>query len=163
MDLYIIRHAWATDRDDPRWSDDDERPLSEEGRVRFAKMVTRLADLGVTPEIIATSPLTRCVETAQILAAGTGRGKVTLLDELRPGSNLDALLHWTARQAREHEAIAWLGHAPDVNRLAAAMIGDGTALIHFAKGSVAAIHFDGPPFLGDGELCWLATAKVLGC
>jgi phosphohistidine phosphatase len=163
MDLYIVRHAWAADRDDPRWPDDDLRPLTEEGRARFARMAAKLAERGMTPEMIATSPLVRCVETAQILAAGAGNVEVIERDELRPGSDLRGLLRWTAVQARQHQRIAWVGHVPDVNRLAAALIGAEEGLIHFAKGSVAAIQFDGPPTPGDGELRWLVTAKVLGC
>lgn len=163
MDLYILRHAWAADRDDPRWPDDDLRPLTEEGAERFARMVATLADRGLKPQIIAASPLVRCVETAQILAAGVGKAEVVMLEELRPGSDLDALMRWTVRQARKHQQIAWVGHSPDVDRLAAATIGDGQCLIRFSKGSVAAIRFDDVPAVGSGELRWLVTAKVLGC
>ena len=163
MDLYIIRHAWAADRDDPRWSDDDLRPLTDNGKKRFAEVVKKLAARGVTPEIIATSPLVRCVETAQLLAAESGKAEVIELEELRPGSDVDALLRWTARQARKHQQIAWVGHAPDVNRLTAVMIGQRDSSIRFAKGAVAAVRFDGVPTLGGGELQWLVTAKVLGC
>jgi phosphohistidine phosphatase len=162
MDLYIVRHAWAADRDDPRWPEDDLRPLTEQGRERFTQVVKKLAGRGMTPEIIATSPLVRCVETAQLLSAGMGRIKIVELDALRPGSDVAELLKWTQRQAGKHQQIAWVGHAPDVDRLAAAMIGQGDSLIRFAKGSIAAIRFDGPPVLGDGQLQWLVTAKVLG-
>ena len=162
MDLYIIRHAWAADRDDPRWPDDDLRPLTDNGKKRFAEVVKKLAGHGVTPEIIATSPLVRCVETARLLAAESGKADVIELEELRPGGDVDALLHWTARQARQHQQIACVGHAPDVNRLTAVMIGDRDSSIHFAKGGVAGVRFDGVPALGGGELRWLVTAKVLG-
>ena len=162
MDLYIVRHAWAADRGDPQWPNDDLRPLTEEGRARFARMVAKLAERGMTPEIVASSPLVRCVETAQLLAAGAGKVEVVERDELRPGSDLRGLLRWTARQAGQHQRIAWVGHVPDVNRLAAALIGGEEGLIHFAKGSVAAIQFDGLPTLRGGELRWLVTAKVLG-
>lgn len=161
MNLYIVRHAWAADRDDPRWPNDDLRPLTQQGAERFAEVVAKLVDRGLAPGIIATSPLVRCVETAQVLAAAVGKIKVVDLDELRPGSDLDGLLHWTDRQAKRHDEIAWVGHAPDVDRLAAALIGDGESLIHFAKGAVAAIRFDGPVTRGGGELQWLATAKIL--
>jgi phosphohistidine phosphatase len=163
MDLYIIRHAWAADRDDRQWPDDDLRPLTEEGKERFTQMAARLLGRGMTPELIATSPLVRCVETAKLLAAEADKVEVVERDELRPGSNLDGLLQWTARESRKRERIAWVGHAPDVNRLAAALLGDGSGVIHFAKGAVAAIRFDGLPAIGMGELQWLVTAKVLGC
>lgn len=164
MDLYIVRHAWAFDRDDARWPDDDLRPLTEEGKERFAKAIKTLAGRGLAPQVVAASPLVRCVQTAELLAAGVpDKPKIVRLDELRPGSDVAGLLRWTARQAKEHERLAWVGHAPDVDRLCAALIGGPEALIRFSKGAVAAIEFDGPPALGMGELRWLVTAKVLGC
>jgi phosphohistidine phosphatase len=163
MNLYIIRHAWAADRDDPRWPDDDSRPLTALGAERFAKMVKKLVERGMAPGIIVASPLVRCVETAQIVAAGFAkRPDVVEVDDLRPGSNLQGLLRWTALHAEKHSEIAWVGHAPDVSRLAAALIGEGDCSIRFAKGAVAAIQFDGASALGAGELQWLATAKLLG-
>ncbi len=163
MDLYIVRHAWAGQRDDSRWPDDGMRPLTAEGKERFARVVSKLAGAGMAPGIIAASPLVRCVETAEILAAGLDGPKIVKLDELRPGSDLQGLLKWTVRQAAKHEQIAWVGHAPDVDRLAAALIGDARALIHFAKGAVADVRFDAEPAVATGELQWLATAKLLGC
>jgi phosphohistidine phosphatase SixA len=82
-------------------------------------------------------------------------------EELAPGSNLAALLNWTADQ--EEQPVAWVGHAPDVGMLAAALIGDGSASLRFAKGGVCAIDFDSEMAAGRGELQWLATAKLLGC
>ncbi len=114
------------------------------------------------PSLIATSPLTRCVETAQILAAGAGKAEIVELDELQPGSNADALMRWTMQHSRKHEQIAWVGHAPDVNWLTAATIGDAACSIRFAKGAIAAVRFSETPALGGGELQWLATAKILG-
>jgi phosphohistidine phosphatase len=164
MDLYIIRHAWAAERDSSQWPDDDLRPLTEEGKQRFAELVKKLVGRGMTPQVAATSPLVRCKQTAEILAAASPDGpKIVDLDGLRPGSDLEELLRWAAGQARRHERIAWVGHAPDVGRLAAALIGRPDGQIRFAKGAVAAIRFDGPPTLGGGELQWLVTAKLLGC
>ena len=163
MDLYIVRHAWAAERG-PEWPSDDLRPLTEEGQRRFAQVVEKLAGRGMTPQVVGTSPLVRCLQTAQLVAAGTpDEPKVVELDELRPGSDLEGLLAWTARQSRRHQQAAWVGHAPDVDRMAAALIGQPEAMIRFAKGAVAAIRFDGLPMLGGGELQWLVTAKVLGC
>jgi phosphohistidine phosphatase len=163
MNLYIIRHAWAEDRDDSRWPDDGLRPLTPNGKERFAQVVKKLVRSGMTPSVVATSPLVRCIETAGLVAAGLPEGPMIVeLDELRPGSDLEGLLRWTVRQAQKHEQIAWVGHAPDVSRLAAALIGEGDSSIHFAKGAVAAIRFDGPATLGNGELLWLVTAKLLG-
>ena len=73
---------------------------------------------------------------------------------------LPALLEWT-RQS-ECKSVCWVGHAPDVGWLAAALVGDSGANLRFAKGSVASIRLDDEIAAGAGELIWLATAKVLG-
>src|SRR6516165_9033660 len=142
MLLYIVRHAWAEQRDPERYPNDDVRPLTGEGKKRFAKVVERLAEGGFRPTLIATSPLVRCRQTADIIVKHLpDKAKLVELDALRPGSDLNALVEWTA--AQQDEAIAWVGHAPDVGDLAASLIGDGTAAIRFAKGAVAAVEFDG--------------------
>ncbi|MGA2618603.1 MAG: histidine phosphatase family protein [Thermoguttaceae bacterium] len=164
MDLYIIRHAWAGHMGDPQWPDDTQRPLSAEGRERFAKLIDKLAGGGLAPQVIAVSPMVRCVETAEILAERTpSRAQLVQHGELLPGGNHQRLLEWTAKQAQRSEQIAWVGHAPDVEQLAALAIGMPGGSIRFSKGAIAAIRFEASPRAGGGELRWLVTAKVLGC
>lgn len=162
MTIYIVRHAWAEDRDEQLYPNDDLRPLARKGRKRFRRMARRLAKRGFDAAQIATSPLVRCRQTADILAEYAPREPlITELDALRPGSHLDSLLEWTGKQ--EGQDVAWVGHAPDVEQLAAALIADSGAAIQFDKGAVAAIAFDGPPAAGHGTLRWLAVAELLKC
>ena len=163
MDLFIIRHAWAEERDEAKYPDDALRPLTDEGRDRFAKMVEFLAPRGLAPPLIAASPFVRCMQTAEILA--TALGKKTKLVEckhLQPGSDPKKLFAWTEEQAVGLEQIAWVGHAPDVGFFAALLIGQDDGWINFKKGAVAALRFNDAPDFGRGELQWLVTAKVLG-
>jgi phosphohistidine phosphatase len=163
MELFIVRHAWAGQAGDPAWPDDSQRPLSDEGRERFAAMVEKLAAAGVAPGIIATSPMVRCVQTAELLAEGSGGDpRIVRRDELLPGGHWPDLLDWTGRHAGHHEQVAWVSHAPDVAHMTTALIGRSGAAIRFAKGAIAKICFDGPPAFAAGELCWLITGKVLG-
>ncbi len=116
------------------------------------------------PSLIATSPTVRCRETAQILAEGLiDRPEVIDRQELLPHGDLESLLGWTAQEADEHSQIAWVGHAPDVGQLTAALISQPNAPIRFAKGAVAALRFDGPIEIGAAELRWLVTARLLDC
>jgi phosphohistidine phosphatase len=159
--LYIVRHAWAEERDADRFPDDDLRPLTGEGKKRFGRMMERLIAAGFRPTLIATSPLVRCRQTAELIVKHlSSPAQLAELDALRPGADLKQLIDWTARQAGQ--TIAWIGHAPDVSELTAAFVGDGTAAIRFAKGAVAAIEFARDIAPGKGELNWLATAKILG-
>jgi len=161
MLLYILRHAWAEAVED--WPDDFQRPLTAEGQQRFTRMLQQLVGGGFAPQIVATSPLVRCRQTADLIAqVVAGHPPVVPREELLPGSDLQAILAWTERRARDCPQVAWVGHAPDVGQLAAALIGPARGQIRFAKGAVAAIDFDGLPKPGAGELRWLVTAKLLG-
>ena len=159
--IYVVRHAWAGHFGDPGWSDDSLRELEDSGAKRFATMVEALAERGFAPEIVATSPFTRCLQTAQIVAELTPhRPEVVSLESLVPGSDFGAVIEWT-RKAR-CEQVCWVGHAPDVGLMTAALVGDGSACIRFAKGSVAAVRMHGGFDAAAGELYWHATAKSLG-
>ena len=161
MILYIVRHAWAGEHGDPAYPDDALRPLTAKGLKRFRRAAKRLAKRGFAPGSIATSPLVRCRQTADALLERLDE-QTTLVElpELSPGAVLEPLLDWT-RQHSEQD-VAWVGHAPDVSRLTAKLIGATGDQIDFAKGAVAAISFDGSPGSGTGTLLWLVTAEMLG-
>lgn len=164
MNLYIIRHAWAEAYGDPQWPDDTQRPLTKKGRKRFATMVNLLCERGVEPSIIATSPMVRCQQTAQIMAENLiVPAVIAVREELLPHGDLASLIAWTAQQAEAHQKIAWIGHAPDVGRITASLIGQESGSIHFAKGAMASVCFDSDIQNGEGELRWLVTAKLLFC
>ena len=161
MFIYIARHAWAGLRGDPRWPDDSLRELTPEGIERYTQVVQALAERGFEPARIATSPYTRCRQTADIIAQHVeGRPEIDELEALEPGSELEPLLEWS-RDAGDVDTC-WVGHSPDVERLAAALMGDGSGRVRFAKGAVAAFSFDSGIDAGAGELYWLITAKMLG-
>ncbi|MBN2293994.1 MAG: histidine phosphatase family protein [Pirellulales bacterium] len=167
MDLYIVRHAWAGHYGDPQWPDDFERPLSSAGKERFAEFAEKLAGRGFLPQLVATSPLVRCRQTAELVVdavekAGQQRPRLVEVEALVPGGDFDELIEWSKERAKEFDSMAWVGHAPGVGRMTAALIG-GRGEIRFAKGAVAAVRFPLAPEQGNGELRWLLTAKMLGC
>lgn len=155
--LYVVRHAWAEDAGPD--GDDFARPLTKKGRRRFARFIAHLQASGMAVDLIATSPLVRTRETAEIMAEAFGiPSRVAVVDALAPGSDWQALVEWTIQQ--DAASVAWVGHAPCVGRLVALMIGDGSAAVRMQKGAVASIRLDDGPG-HPGELDWLATAGVV--
>jgi phosphohistidine phosphatase len=149
--LFVIRHAVAEDA--PPGGDDHARRLTGKGRRRFARLVRRLAAGGLTIDLVATSPLVRARQTADILAEElAGRPRVEVVSELAPGSDWHALVEWMVRQ--DAESVAWVGHAPCVSRLVAMSIGDASAAVRMEKGAIAAIALDDGPG-HPGDLQWL--------
>lgn len=159
--LYILRHAWAEDASVD--GTDSSRALTKKGRKRFSRLAGLLVEAGLTVDVIATSPLVRTRETADLLAeslAAAGcNAMVETIDALAPTADWERLVEWTVQ--RDVCRVAWVGHAPCVGRLVALSIGDATAAIRMQKGAVASI--DLPDGLGQpGELQWLVTAEAVG-
>ena len=83
--LFLLRHAAAGDRN--KWDGNDAvRPLNKKGRRQAAALATYLGSQGI--ERIYTSPSTRCVQTAEPLAAVIG-AKVIEHDALAEGPDID--------------------------------------------------------------------------
>ncbi len=159
--IYIARHAWAYDYGDPRWPDDSLRELEPEGVVRYQQMIALLAERDFTPEVIATSPYVRCRQTAQLIADNTLlKPEIVPLPALEPGSDFAAIAEWSRNCGGK--SICWVGHVPDVTWLTATLVGDRRANLRFAKGAIAAVRMHGEIDFAQGELMWLATAKLLG-
>jgi phosphohistidine phosphatase SixA len=160
--LYIVRHAFAGQHGDPRWPDDSLRPLTDQGRKQFRRVVKKLARRGFAPQLVATSPLVRCRQTADELCQRVEPSPELMeLEALKPGSKLEELVAWS--NERGVDMLAWVGHSPDVDQMSAALLGMRGGAIDFAKGAVAAIRFESAITVGEGELAWLVTPKILKC
>src|SRR5258708_35952539 len=84
MDLLIVRHAIAFERDRHRWRDDGARPLSPAGIRRARKAAAGLKELSKAPDRVLTSPLVRARQTAQILTDVPGSPQAMAVPELAP-------------------------------------------------------------------------------
>src|SRR6202035_3492766 len=56
MDLYIVRHGIAIDREDPKCPPDPERYLTEEGMNKTRQVAKGIAVLGITPDLQSVYP-----------------------------------------------------------------------------------------------------------
>src|SRR5207248_11499089 len=99
------------------------RPLTEKGRRRFQRTARAFGRLERNLDLILTSPLVRAVQTAEILAGETEHGEVAVLAELDPKFGVDAARAATANRAGEAEAVAIVGHEPQLSSVVAALSG----------------------------------------
>jgi phosphohistidine phosphatase len=158
-ELYLIRHGLAEERGEA-WPDDGKRPLTEEGISRLRKATRGLARLGVTFDVILSSPLIRTRQTADIIAAGLSpRPSVVNVDSLAPGSAHAAFVADLEKHARNN-GIGIVGHEPGIGELAARLIGSRHS-IEFKKGAICRIDIDEIPPGGPGDLRWMMTPKIL--
>jgi phosphohistidine phosphatase len=161
MDLYLIRHADALPLGEGGITDDAERPLSPDGRSQAQKLGSGLQRRHVRLELVLTSPLLRARQTAEGMLTSWAEPKpeLRLCDELGPGGSPKKL----ARFLRElgDDAVALVGHQPDLGSHAAWLIGSKKAQVDFGKGGAAYITCAKQPRKGEGTLIWLVTAEWL--
>jgi phosphohistidine phosphatase len=158
-ELYVIRHGIAEDRGEA-WPDDTKRPLTDRGIARVKKEARGLSLIGVTFDVILTSPLVRARQTADAIAGALDpRPPIVTIESLSPGGTYQAVLSDLGKQGRRSR-IALVGHEPGIGELAARLIGSRHPL-EFKKGAVCRIDFETLPPAGPGALRWLLTPKIL--
>ncbi len=160
MDLFILRHGKAGQASDG--PDDASRPLTVEGKNEIRNVARWLRSKKIRFDIIATSPLARACETAEIIAKTlTQKDRLEVWDELQPGGDPDTICYHATLSGQD-STVLLVGHEPDLSALAGKIItgGDAAALV-LAKGGLAKIRnfsFDKKP---SGELQWLLTPKQI--
>jgi len=158
-ELYLIRHGVAEERGDA-WPDDAKRPLTEEGMDRLRKESRGLARLGVTIDVMLTSPLVRTRQTAEIVASALDpRPNLINAESLAPGGTFQSVVAELEKHSKKSR-IALVGHEPSIGELAARLIGSRHP-IEFKKGAVCRIDVESLPPAGPGSLRFLLTPKVL--
>ncbi len=163
MQLVLIRHGIAEDRAAFAKSghDDSKRPLTKQGRWKMEKVVRGLRHAVPGLDMLATSPFTRAVQTADIVAAAYKGCRVTEVDALVPDSPLPAFLSWIRKQ-RGAGVIAAVGHEPHLSTLASWLLaGVEHSVVDLKKGGVCTIDFDRAPEAGGGRLAWAMTPALL--
>lgn len=163
MDIYFIRHGIAADPSEYEY--DRDRPLTAKGREKTEQVAEKIRRIGVTFDLILTSPLVRAKQTAQILLEV---GLTDLVEEfipLSPGGNLQEFLQtWSESDYGKTEgAIALVGHQPDLTDWAEQLIwGEIRGKLILKKAGVIGVSFPlvASP-LGQGQLFLLTSPKWL--
>jgi phosphohistidine phosphatase len=165
MDLLIVRHAIAFDRNSRRWRDDGERPLSPEGMARARKAAAGLKHIAERPQCLLSSPLMRAKQTATILTEFAGWPKATECAALAPDESPEEV--FAALAAQKEKIVAIVGHQPALGRLLAASLpaqvlgGVNPEAFELKKMGVALVSFNGTPKAGSGVLNWFVPPRIL--
>jgi phosphohistidine phosphatase len=167
MDLLVIRHAVAEDKEEfaATGKSDDFRPLTEAGRSKMRRAAEGLRAVSPRVTVLASSPLTRARETAEIVAPALGVGRVEIVDALRPDRDFDELVEWLNQRGVpnvDDAAVAVVGHEPHLSGLVTwLMTGDTDSHVELKKGGACLLHFDGAASKGEAALRWLLTPSQL--
>jgi phosphohistidine phosphatase len=156
--LYLLRHGIAVPHGTPGVEEDD-RPLTPEGRRRSRQVARGLRALGVEVDRIVSSPLPRARETARIAAEVLGwDDRLEFADVLRAGSSAVAIAGWLA--AREERRLMLVGHDPALSDLIGYLVlGEIRPVAGLRRAGVAALVR--PAGATHHVLDWLARPALL--
>ena len=163
MKLLVIRHGIAEEQEE--WAKtgepEDKRPLTDKGRSRLKRIARGLHRNIDTIEILATSPLTRAVQTAEIIVQRYGNVAAVVTDTLVPDKPLSALLDWL-KGLDDVDTVAVVGHEPHLSGLVSWLLsGKEQSFIELKKGGAILLEFAQERAAGKAKLLWSLTPKQL--
>ena len=157
MIIYFLRHASAGKKMlNPK--KDERRRLDQEGILQARYIGRMLAALDVQVDAIVTSPLTRAMQTASLVANELAFESAVQSDKaLLPESEYSQFQAMLAR-LRKFEEIILVGHNPSFTEFLSKAVSasTGAAQMEFKKGAVAKVEMAGR----SGSLHWLVTPKI---
>ncbi|HCV43441.1 MAG TPA: hypothetical protein DGH68_08140 [Bacteroidetes bacterium] len=159
MNLYLVRHADALPLGG-RVTRDADRRLSPRGAEDALLMGRALARLDSDVDIIVTSPLSRAIETGEIIGKETSDHPIMHVSEcLAPGFSSNSLFRELLSLSGGSNIIA-VGHQPDMSDFISFLIsGNKEASVAMSAGSIAKLVLEGSR--PQAYLSWVLTPEVV--
>jgi phosphohistidine phosphatase len=141
MNLFILRHASAGLRR-PNPLIDSKRPLDKEGKKHCIQLAHVLNALDIQFDLIVSSPLKRCLQTASLVGTETGyEAPILSSTALAPEAGLKDFQK-LLRENSDRENLLVVGHNPNLTNFLGALLVPASspeAKVRLRKGSVARV------------------------
>jgi phosphohistidine phosphatase len=157
MLVYFLRHASA-EQSLANPVEDSKRPLDKTGMEQCREVGCLLKALKVKIDVVISSPLTRAVQTAVLVAGEIGYKSQPAFDEaLAPGASFEQFRELLRRHAKQ-EAIMVVGHNPSLSEFLSLLLTNGAfdQATDMKKGSIARVECQEK----QATLNWLVTPKI---
>ena len=163
MDLYVLRHGLAGDRNGSGYANDSERPLTDRGKRRMARQVRGLRSLGVSIDVIVTSPLVRALQTAEIVHEGLQlTARLVTSNALAPGGSPSQLVSHLVTGYSSTDDVMVVGHEPYLSSLISILTtGDPEPVVRLRKGALCKLRLPAPRYGRCGWIEWSMTPKQM--
>lgn len=162
MRLLVVRHAAAEDKDEfaRTGRSDDLRPLTSDGKRDMREAARGLRNVVPNIDVLATSPLVRAIETAEILGTTYEREPVVVA-ALRPESPYDHVARWARTHAKKGVVVI-VGHEPHLSGLVSWLLaGASASFVDLKKGAACLLEIEDAPAAGSAMLLWSVTPRQL--
>ncbi len=163
VNIFLLRHGIAAEPGTPGIKTDAERPLIPKGEQRLRKAAAAMEKMGLSFDVIISSPYLRAKQTAEIVAKILKLEKrLSISCDLIPGGDPQALIRQLNALKPEPENILLVGHEPFLSRLIALLATGGTsATIEIKKGSLCKLEAEELECGHCATLKWLLTPRQM--
>ena len=141
MVIYFLRHANAGQKHFSSPENDEKRPIDKLGEQQSHDVGRALAAIGVTVNVIISSPLTRAMQTAGIVSQELGHEEKIVTDNaLRPEATFEQFKGLLNR-FQDKLAIMVVGHDPSMSEFVNLVLSGGRpmAAVEMKKCGVAKV------------------------
>jgi phosphohistidine phosphatase len=148
MNIFFLRHASAgLRRTNPVL--DKKRPLDKEGKKHCLQLAHVLNALNIQFDLIVSSPLKRCLQTASLIGTETGyEAQIFHSTALAPDATLKDFQK-LLKESATRENLLVVGHNPNLTRFLGSLLvpasSPAEAQVRLRKGSIARVVFTRGP------------------
>jgi phosphohistidine phosphatase len=162
MEIYLLRHGIAAPLGEENHFNDARRALTPEGLAKMREVSLGLKRLGITFDLVASSPLVRAKQTAEIVVEVLKiKEPIQEWDELTPDGSIDGVMRRLQKHQKRTSPLL-VGHQPFMGLVACFLIfGSDKISLDFKKGGICCVRVNEVPPQFAGELVWMLTPKIL--
>ena len=159
MNLYLLRHGIAIEPGIAGNKLDSERSLTVKGEGSLREAARAMKELGLSFDLILSSPYLRAKQTAEIIAKNLKwREKPAFSDNLIPAGNPRLLIQQLNQFRPEPESVLIVGHEPYLSRFISRLTtGNTGAAIDLKKGGLCKLESESLHYGCCAKLVWLLT------
>jgi phosphohistidine phosphatase len=164
MDIFLLRHGIAADRDPAKFPNDSLRPLIPRGERKLRRVCGAMREMKLSFDLILSSPFLRARRTAEIACEVLGLGDVLRFDdELAPQGDPVAMIEHVNGMSPQPRNLLIVGHEPYLSRLISVLTTGGSELgIELKKGGLAGLEAQQRmAFDNCAVLKWLLTPRQM--
>lgn len=161
MQLLVIRHAIAEERETWAPRDDALRPLTDDGKKKMKEAAKGLHAIVPRVNLVASSPLTRALQTAAILSKVYETAEPVRVDALAPGQRPAAFATWLQALPTQ-KTVAVVGHEPGLGTIVSWFAaGSERSFLDLGKGGACLLDFGARIDAGEAMLLWVLRPSQL--
>ena len=163
MNIYVLRHGLAVARGTPGIAKDSDRPLTPKGKRKLGLIAEAMKALGLSFDLILSSPYLRARQTAAIVAGALNvRKKLKYSDSLTPGGSSKKLIEHLNRLKPLPENVLLVGHEPYLTRLVSMLVSGETGFaVVMKKGGLCKLSTEPLEHRQCATLEWLLTPRQM--